>query len=135
MAQAAAHSKAMFLLLLIYCLMYFPLFVGILCFSLFYYALLSVHSSFAIILNRKSKLVALLLLSYRLVATINVLWLFLWCLGIVCSMCLWYFLIILTYFWCLMLVFGCAHQGSTCVFFISYCLCIKSQYHCVSTAS
>ena len=39
--------------------MYFPLFVGVLCLSLFYYALLCVHSSFAIILKRK--LVALLL--------------------------------------------------------------------------
>ena len=41
-----------------------------LCFS---YALLCVHSSFAIILKRKSKLVALLLLSYRCVAILNVL--------------------------------------------------------------
>ena len=37
---------------------------------------LSVHSSFAIILKRKRKLVALLLLSYRFIV-INVLWLFL----------------------------------------------------------
>ena len=44
-------------------------------FILFYYALLCVHSSFAIILKRK--LVALLLLSYRSFVTINVLWLFL----------------------------------------------------------
>ena len=35
------------LLLLIYCLMYFPLFVGVLCLSLFYYVLLCVN--FAII--------------------------------------------------------------------------------------
>ena len=41
----------------------FPLFVGVLCLSLFCYALLCVHSSFAIILKRKRKLVALLLLS------------------------------------------------------------------------
>ena len=33
--------------------------------------------SFAIILKRKRKLVALLLLSYRCIGTINVLWLFL----------------------------------------------------------
>ena len=59
----------------IYCLMYFPLFVGVLCLSLFCYALLCIHSSFAIILKRK--LVALLLLSYRCIVTINVLWLFL----------------------------------------------------------
>ena len=44
---------------------------------LFCYALLCVHSSFAIILKRKIKLVALLLLSYRCIVTINVLWLFL----------------------------------------------------------
>ena len=40
------------------------------------YALLSVHSSFAIILKRERKLVDLLLLSYRCIVTINVLWLF-----------------------------------------------------------
>ena len=57
--------------------MYFPLFVGVLCFSLFYYALLCIHSSFAIILKWKIKLVALLLLSYRCIFTKNVLWLFL----------------------------------------------------------
>ena len=57
--------------------MYFPLFVGVLCLSLFCYALLCVHSSFAIILERKRKLVASLLLSYRCSVTINVLWLFL----------------------------------------------------------
>ena len=55
--------------------MYFPLFVGVLCLSLFCYALLCVHSSFAIVLKRKRKLVALLLLSYRCIVTINVLWL------------------------------------------------------------
>ena len=41
------------------------------------YALLCVHSSFAIILKGNRKLVALLLLSYRCIVTINVLWLFL----------------------------------------------------------
>ena len=56
--------------------MYFPLFEGVLCLSLFFYALLSVHSSFSIILKRKRKLVALLLLSYCIV-TVIVLWLFL----------------------------------------------------------
>ena len=45
--------------------------------SLFCYALLCVHFSYAIILKRKRKLVALLLLSYRCIVTINVLWLFL----------------------------------------------------------
>ena len=43
---------------------------------LFCYALRCVHSSFAIILTRKRKLVALLLLSYIYSVTINVLWLF-----------------------------------------------------------
>ena len=65
------------LLLLIYCLMDSSLFVGVLCLSLFCYALLCVYSSFAIILNRTRKLFALLLLSYRCIVTINVLWLFL----------------------------------------------------------
>ena len=79
MAWAAFRSKAVVLLLLIYCLMYFPLFMGVLCLFLFcyMYALLCVHSSFAIILKRKKKLAALLLLSYRCIVTINILWLFL----------------------------------------------------------
>ena len=45
--------------------------------SLFCFALLCVHSSFAIILKRKRKLVALLLLSNRCIVTINGLLLFL----------------------------------------------------------
>ena len=45
--------------------------------SLFCYALLCVHSNFAIILKRKKKLVALLLLSWGCIVTKNVLWLFL----------------------------------------------------------
>ena len=57
--------------------MHFPLFVGVLCLSLLWYALLCVHSSFAIILKRKRKLAALLLLSYRCIVSIMVLWLFL----------------------------------------------------------
>ena len=61
----------------IYCLMYFPLFVGVLCLSLICYALLCVNASFSIILKNKRKLVALLLLSYICIVTINVLWLFL----------------------------------------------------------
>ena len=40
-------------------------------------SLICVHFSFAIILKRKRKLVALLLLTYRCIVTINVLWLFL----------------------------------------------------------
>ena len=51
--------------------------MGVLCLSLFCFAFLCVHSSFAIILKRKRKLVALPLLSYRCIGTINVLWLFL----------------------------------------------------------
>ena len=43
----------------------------------FCYALLCVHSSFAIILKRKIELVALLLLSYRCVVNVNLPWLFL----------------------------------------------------------
>ena len=77
MAYAAVCSKAVVLLLLIYCLMYFPLFVGVLCLSLFWYALIWVHSSFTLILKRKKKLIALLLLSYRCLVTVNVLWPFL----------------------------------------------------------
>ena len=44
--------------------MYSPLFVGVLCLSLFCYALLCVHSSFATILKRKKKLVALKVYCY-----------------------------------------------------------------------
>ena len=57
--------------------MFFPLFVGVLSLSLFCYELLCVHSSFASILKRKRKLVALLFLSNRCNVTINYLWLFL----------------------------------------------------------
>ena len=76
-ALTAVRSKAVVLLLLIYCLMYFLLFVGVLWLSLFCYALLCVHSSFAIILKRKRKLDASLLLFYRCFANLNVMWLFL----------------------------------------------------------
>ena len=51
--------------------------MGVLCLYLICYAVLYVHSSFAIILERKRKLVALLLLSKRYLVTVNVLWLFL----------------------------------------------------------
>ena len=57
--------------------MYLPLFVGVLHWSLFWYALLYVLSSFTIILTRKRELVALLLLSFGCLVTVNVLWLFL----------------------------------------------------------
>ena len=55
--------------------MYFPLSVVVKFFLCF--AVLCVHSSFTIILRRKRKLVALLLLSYRCIVTVIVLWLFL----------------------------------------------------------
>ena len=77
MPYAAVRSKAVVLLFLIYFLMYFPLFVGVLCLSLFCSAMLCANFSFAIILKRKRKLVALLLLSYSCTVTINVLRLFL----------------------------------------------------------
>ena len=57
--------------------MHFSLFVRVLCLSLFCYALHCAHSSFAIILKRKRKLVDFLVLSHRCIVTINVLWLFL----------------------------------------------------------
>ena len=56
--------------------MYSLLFVGVLCLFLFCYALLCVHSSLSIILKRKRELVALLLLPYRCIVSIIVLWLF-----------------------------------------------------------
>ena len=82
----AVRSNAVVLLLIVCCLMYFPLFAEILCFSLFCYALLSVHSSFAIDLKKKRKLDALFLLSYICILPINVLWLFLTvpCIGLQC---------------------------------------------------
>ena len=58
-------------------LLCFPLFVGILILSLVCYALLFVLSSFSIILKRKREQVALLLLSYKRLFTVNVLRLFL----------------------------------------------------------
>ena len=57
--------------------MYLPIFVGVLCWSLFWYTLLCVLSSFAIILTRKRELVALLLLLFGCLVTVNILWLFL----------------------------------------------------------
>ena len=73
MTLAAVRSKAAVLLLLIYCLMHFPLFVRVLCLSLFCYALLCVQSSYVIILKRKGEMVALLLLHYGCLLTVNVL--------------------------------------------------------------
>ena len=50
--------------------------MGVLCWSLFWYALLYVLSSFAIILTRKIELVASLLSSFGCLVTVNVLYLF-----------------------------------------------------------
>ena len=75
MASAAVHSNVVVLLLLINCLMYFPLFVGVLfclCIVIHYFV-----PSFAIILKRQRQLDALLLLSCRCIVTKIVLWLFL----------------------------------------------------------
>ena len=74
MAQAVVCSEAVVQMLLIYYLMHLPLFVGVLCLSLICYTLLCVHSCFAIILYRKRKLVALLLMSYICFVTIYVMW-------------------------------------------------------------
>ena len=71
------EAKVVVLFLLIYCLMNFQSFVGVLCLSLICNAFHKVNSSFAIILERKKKLIALLLLSYRGLLTVNVLRLFL----------------------------------------------------------
>ena len=76
-AKGAVRSKVVVLLLLIYCSMYLTLFVGVLCCSLFWYTVLCVLSSFAIILTRKRELVALLLLSFRCIVTVNIVWLYL----------------------------------------------------------
>ena len=57
--------------------MYFILFVGVLCLSLFCYASLCIFSNFAIVLMKKRELVALLFLSYGCLVTVNVLRLFL----------------------------------------------------------
>ena len=71
------RSNAVVLLLLIVCYVYFRLFVGVLCLYLFCYALLCIHSSFAIILKRKREQVALLLLSFGCLVTVNIMWLLL----------------------------------------------------------
>ena len=85
------------MLLLIHCLFLLPLFVGVLCWSWFCYVVLSVLSSFAIILMGK---MSSLLYLYCLP---DVLWLWVfggfssWCLGLVCSVRLRHFLVILTF--------------------------------------
>ena len=51
--------------------------MAVLCLSLFWYALLCTLLSVAVILKRKRELVALLLLPYGYLVTVNVQWLFL----------------------------------------------------------
>ena len=72
--------------------MYLPLSVGVLYWSLFWYALICVLSSFAIVLTRKKELVVLLFLSFRCLVTVNVLLLFLavpW-VGLLCTILVFY---------------------------------------------
>ena len=71
--------------------MYFPLFVGVLSLFFICYALLNVRSSFVIILKRKRKLDVLLLLSYRCLVTLNVLWLILMVLWVGLQCVIWVF--------------------------------------------
>ena len=52
-AWAVTRSKVVILLLLIYCLLCLPLFVGVQCWTLFWYSIFCVHFSFTIILARK----------------------------------------------------------------------------------
>ena len=54
-----------------------PIVCGGSVFVFVFYALLCVHSSFAIVLTRRRKMVDLLLLSYRCFVTVNGLWLLL----------------------------------------------------------
>ena len=66
--------------------------MGVLCSSLFLYALLYVLSSFAIILKRKIEPVSLLLLLFGFLVTVNVMWLFLtvlWCQRLKVGYCDW----------------------------------------------
>ena len=76
-AKATVRSNVVVLLLLIRCLVCFPLVVGFLCLSLFCCAQPCVFSSFAIIVKRKRELVDLLLLLYGCLVTVNVMCLFL----------------------------------------------------------
>ena len=62
---------------LLFKFMYHQLLVGVLCSSLLWYTLRNVLSSFLVILTRKREIVALLLLSFGCLVTVNVLWLFL----------------------------------------------------------
>ena len=72
--------------------------MGVLCWSLFWHSLLCVLSSFAMILARKRELVALPLMSFRCLRTVNVLWLFLAMPRVGLQCVIEVFPIILTYF-------------------------------------
>ena len=65
------------MLLLIYCLMCFPLYMGGFVFVFVLVCITLCPVSFAIITKRKRELVVLLLLSYGCLVTVNVLWPFL----------------------------------------------------------
>ena len=75
------------LLLLIHCLLMFPLFVGFCVWAICCYSILSALSSFAIILQRKRELVVLLYLSSRYFVTVTIMCIFLMvrCVGLQCN--------------------------------------------------
>ena len=78
--------------------------------SMFCYTLLYVHSSIAIILMGKRELVALLNASSWCLVIVE--WLFLAVPWVVLGLWLWYFLIILTYYFCKGWLFFATHQKS-----------------------
>ena len=101
--------------------------------SLFWYALLKVLSSFAIILTRKRKLIASHLLSFGGLITVNILWPFFTvpCVGLQCAIVV--FLIILIYFFtyylyvlCSTLNVGDENLSQNSGFLINFIL----QYYC-----
>ena len=73
LSPCCCPSKAVVLLLLIYCLMYFPFFVGAL-FGMHYFVSFLVCNYLEV---EEREQVALFLLSYGCLVTVNVLWLFL----------------------------------------------------------
>ena len=77
MAEATVSSKVVDSLLLIYCLMHFPLFVGNLCLSLFCYVLLCVHSIFCNHLEEEEKAGCFAFIVLQMSCYCKCLWLFL----------------------------------------------------------